>query len=127
MEDVKAALIDLLVVGRRVDLASIDSFRSRQEVLRSRRAVVVSLDLQCAADFAVDALLLLYDQLQCFVTDGTFVGSGREALERDARHRVGVLMAAYAQVGLSIASGAVAEGALRAAANLVPAHPDHPV
>jgi len=67
----------------------------------------------------------VYDQLQCFVTDRAFLGSEREALERDARHRVGALMAAYAQVGLSIAFGA-AEGALRAAANLVPADPARP-
>jgi hypothetical protein len=63
----------------------------------------------------------VYDQLQCFVTDRAITGPRREALERDARHRVGALMAAYAQVGLSIAFGAAVEGALRAAANLIPA------
>lgn len=61
----------------------------------------------------------IYDQLHCFVTDRNF-GAERECLERDARHRVGTLMAAYAQVGLSIAAAPVAEGALRAAANLIP-------
>jgi len=67
----------------------------------------------------------VYDQLQCFVTDRSFAAEG-ERLERDARHRVGTLMAAYAQIGLAITAGAVAEGSLRAASNLVPIGPRHP-
>jgi hypothetical protein len=67
----------------------------------------------------------VYDQLQCFVTDRSFAAEG-ERLERDARHRVGTLMAAYAQIGLAIAAGTVAEGSLRAASNLVPIGPRHP-
>jgi hypothetical protein len=61
----------------------------------------------------------VHEQLQCFATDRN-VGKERDELERDVRHRVGALMAAYAQVGLSIASSPAAAEALRAAADLVP-------
>ncbi|ROS58217.1 hypothetical protein EDF38_2957 [Frigoribacterium sp. PhB160] len=61
----------------------------------------------------------VHDQLQCFATDRN-IGKERGELERDVRHRVGALMAAYAQLGLSIATSYVAAEALRTAANLAP-------